>query len=181
LLTARAGTVVLDGTDITTAPPFRRRALGLCHIPEGRGIFPNLSVRDNIRAFAKVDAGTAFDAAAEVFPILGRRADQRAGTLSGGEQQMLALARAYITEPAYVLLDEVSMGLAPRIVDEIFDFLARLAATGCALLIVEQYVQRALGMADLVYVLRKGEVAFAGEPAEVDVDRLSEEYLGATA
>lgn len=181
LLGVAGGTVRLDGVDVTGLAPHVRTAHGLCLIPEGRGIFPGLSVRDNIRTFVKRDADDAFAQAAEVFPVLGRRADQLAGTLSGGEQQMLALSRAYVTEPRYVLLDEVSMGLAPKIVDEIFEFLGHLASLGCALLIVEQYVQRALGMADIAYVLRKGRVAFAGEPGEIDVDQLSAEYLGATA
>jgi branched-chain amino acid transport system ATP-binding protein len=181
LLPFRSGAIRLDGEDISHVAPFERRARGLCHIPEGRGVFPNLSVRDNLRAFAKRDVDLACERAAEVFPVLGRRSAQLAGTLSGGEQQMLALARAYVTDPDYVLLDEVSMGLAPRIVEEIFEFLTHLASLGCALLVVEQYVQRALAMADFAYVLRKGEVVFAGEPGEIDADRLSAEYLGATA
>ena len=101
---------------------------------------------------------------AEAFPRLGERLDQRAGTMSGGEQQMLALARAYVAGSKTVLLDEVSMGLAPKIVDEIFEFLHRLATEGAALLLVEQYVARALDLADFVYILNRGRVAFAGEP-----------------
>jgi branched-chain amino acid transport system ATP-binding protein len=99
--------------------------------------------------------------------------------MSGGEQQMLALARTYVQNPRFVLLDEVSMGLAPNIVDEIFEFLAVLAASGASLLLVEQYVTRALASANYVYLLNRGEVAFAGEPGELDADALAEQYVGA--
>ena len=116
--------------------------------------------------------------AVEAFPVLGRKLDQVAGTMSGGEQQMLALVRAYLTSPSYVLLDEVSMGLAPLVVDEIFAFLAQLAGTGTALLIVEQYVGMALELADIVYVLQKGWVAICGEPGELDSSALTDSYLG---
>jgi branched-chain amino acid transport system ATP-binding protein len=173
----------LDGEDITGLGPHDLVERGLCHIPEGRGIFPSLSVRENLRLFAR-RAGLDDEGhrrAAEALPILERRADQPAGTLSGGEQQMLALARAYLTQPRYVLLDEVSMGLAPRMVDEIFEFLAHLVDLGCALLLVEQYIERALAIADVAYVLRKGQVAFAGQPAELDTARLAAEYLGDSA
>jgi branched-chain amino acid transport system ATP-binding protein len=102
-----------------------------------------------------------------------------AGTLSGGEQQMLALARAYIQHPRVVLLDEVSMGLAPKIVDEIFDFVALLRNEGASLLLVEQYVTRALAISDYVYLLQRGEVAFAGEPSELEGEDLFTQYVGA--
>jgi branched-chain amino acid transport system ATP-binding protein len=114
-----------------------------------------------------------------VFPRLGERLAQRAGTLSGGEQQMLALAHAYVADPGVVLLDEVSMGLAPKIVDEIFAYLGGLAGQGVALLLVEQYVTRALALADYVYILNKGRVEFAGEPGELGDDRILASYLGA--
>ena len=118
------------------------------------------------------------DRAAEVFPNLAAHLDQPAGTLSGGEQQMLALARAYVADAAVVLLDEVSMGLAPRIVDEIFEFLGRLAEAGTSLLIVEQYVTKALAIADYVYVLSRGGVTFAGEPDELSDEDVFARYLG---
>jgi branched-chain amino acid transport system ATP-binding protein len=116
--------------------------------------------------------------AAGAFPKLGQRLTQRAGTMSGGEQQMLALAHAYVAESSLVLLDEVSMGLAPIVVDEIFEHLGRLAAGGAAMLVVEQFVQRALGLADYAYVLKKGRIVFAGEPAQLGDSQLVNSYLG---
>jgi len=179
LLTPSDGSILVDGTDLTGAPAHRFATAGVCLVPEGRGVFPSLSVRDNLVQFAA--PGTEADAAAratEAFPRLGTRLDQVAGTLSGGEQQMLALARAYIVDARVVLLDEVSMGLAPRIVDEIYEFLARMAAAGTSLLIVEQYVTKALAMADYVYVLSRGEVAFACEPDELSDEDVFARYLG---
>ncbi|MEW6471514.1 MAG: ABC transporter ATP-binding protein [Actinomycetota bacterium] len=179
LLEPTAGTVVLDGADITTAPADERVRRGLCHVPEGRGIFPALSVRDNLRLQAPSDLdATGLESVGGVFPRLAQRLDQTAGTMSGGEQQMLALAHAYLAAPRVVLLDEVSMGLAPLIVDEIFDYLSDLARRGVALLIVEQYVARALALADFVYVLRKGIIEFAGEPVELGRDTILASYLG---
>jgi branched-chain amino acid transport system ATP-binding protein len=173
---------MLDGNDITRWPAHRRAQSGLGHVPEGRGIFRNLTVRQNLRLQA-TSAGTeeAIESAVHAFPILGERLEQIAGTLSGGQQQMLALARAYVEHPRYLLLDEVSMGLAPIIVDEIFEFLGRLAAQGTGLLLVEQYVTRALELADLAFVLNRGEVAFAGEPAELDSEALFAQYVGVPA
>jgi branched-chain amino acid transport system ATP-binding protein len=145
-------------------------------------VFPSLTVRENI--VVQAPAGVhdqAIAEAAAAFPVLGNRLGQVAGTLSGGEQQMLALARAYVQRPKVVLLDEVSMGLAPRIVDEIFEFLTRLAAGGASLLLVEQYVTKALALADYVYLLHRGEVAFVGEPGELDGADLFARYLGHTA
>ena len=166
LLQPWSGALVLDGEDLTGLAPHRLAARGICHVPEGRGIFPSLTVKDNL--LLQAPPGTeaqALERAAEVFPKLGQRLEQVAGTMSGGEQQMLALTRSYVQSPQVVLLDEVSMGLAPKIVDEIFDFLATLAARGASMLLVEQYVTRALAVADYVYVLGKGEISFVGEPA----------------
>jgi branched-chain amino acid transport system ATP-binding protein len=179
LLPSTSGQLVLDGEDVTGLRPEELARRKVCHVPEGRGVFPGLSVRDNLRLQAppRVDLA-AIGAATTAFPRLGERLDQRAGTMSGGEQQMLALAHAYVAEPELVLLDEVSMGLAPTIVDEIFDHLRRLAARGCALLLVEQYVARALELADYCYVLRKGHIEFAGEPRELAKDAILTSYLG---
>jgi branched-chain amino acid transport system ATP-binding protein len=177
-LRPRAGRVTMDGEDISSAPPFKRWRCGVCHIPEGRAVFPGLTVRENLAVFAKGSADDALARATEAFPVLGQRMGQRAGTLSGGEQQMLALARAYVTEPRVVLLDEVSMGLAPKIVDDIFAFIERLARTGVSLLLVEQYVTRALEMAHHVYVLNRGRVTFSGPRSELDEENVFAGYLG---
>jgi branched-chain amino acid transport system ATP-binding protein len=123
----------------------------------------------------------AIDEAASVFPRLGERVGQLAGTLSGGEQQMLALAHAYVSRPSLVLLDEVSMGLAPKIVDEIFEYLRQLAGSGISLLLVEQYVSKALQLADYVYIMDKGRIQFVGEPSEVGEEQLVQSYLGSLA
>ncbi|MBA0125742.1 ABC transporter ATP-binding protein [Haloechinothrix sp. YIM 98757] len=179
LLAPGSGTLHLDGTDLTGRRPHVLARRGVCHVPEGRGIFPNLSVRDNIAVHAAgADTGEAVDRAVSAFPVLGEKLGQQAGALSGGQQQMLALSRAYVTEPSYVLLDEVSMGLAPVVVDEIFEFLGRLAEQGCALVLVEQYVAKALELADYVFLLARGRLEFAGEPGELDAAQLMEKYMG---
>jgi branched-chain amino acid transport system ATP-binding protein len=179
-LRPNAGRVILDGHDATGWSPHRLAGAGLCHVPEGRGIFPTLTVRDNIRLQARpgVDR-TAIDQVAQMFPRLGERLSQRAGTLSGGEQQMLAIARAYAAQSTVVLLDEVSLGLAPKVVDQIYGALHRLAAQGSSLLLVEQYVSKALDLADYVYILNKGRVEFVGEASELGDDQILASYLGA--
>lgn len=182
LLRPSSGHVVFDGADVTAATPYELARLGICHVPEGRGVFPTLSVADNLRLQAPPSVDRrAVERAASVFPKLGQRRNQLAGTLSGGEQQMLALARAYVGNATTVLLDEVSMGLAPKIVDEIFEYLRRLASEGLSLLVVEQYVARALELADYVYILNRGQIRFAGEPSEVRDETVLESYLGALA
>jgi branched-chain amino acid transport system ATP-binding protein len=178
-LQPRAGSVRLAGEDVTGLSTDQRVRRGLCHITEGRSIFPGLTVRDNLRMFAGSGADESpIERAVDAFPILGERMSQTAGTMSGGQQQMLALARAYARRAPLVLLDEVSMGLAPIVVDEIFEFLARLASEGSSLLIVEQYVAKALALADLVYLLVRGRIAFCGEPAELTDSEIFSRYLG---
>jgi branched-chain amino acid transport system ATP-binding protein len=179
VLTPDAGSVWLNGVDVTSEPSHRRAGRGLCHVPEGRGIFPNLTVRQNIQLHAADgDAADAVARAVDAFPALGSRLTQQAGTLSGGEQQMLALSAARVRRPDVVLLDEVSTGLAPQVIDEIFTFLMSLAAGGASLLVVEQYVSRALALADYVYILRHGSVAFVGEPMELSDDEVFANYFG---
>ncbi|MGQ0467957.1 MAG: ABC transporter ATP-binding protein [Sporichthyaceae bacterium] len=182
LVRPSSGALVIDGTDVTGEPPHRLVKHGVCHVPEGRGVFPSLTVRENLVVQSPPGKHEeAIAAATSAFPRLGERLKQVAGTMSGGEQQMLALARAYVQNPKVVLLDEVSMGLAPRVVDEIFEFLQRLADGGAALLLVEQYVTKALALADYVYLLSKGTVAFVGEPGELDGEDLFARYLGHSA
>lgn len=182
ILAPTAGRLLIDGEDVTGLAPHALARRGVCHVPEGRGVFPNLTVRDNILIQANGgDLELALDKAVSAFPILGQKLGQAAGTLSGGQQQMLALSRAYVTEPAYVLLDEVSMGLAPVVVDELFHFLDQLAAQGCTLVLVEQYVTRALALADYVYLINRGRIEFAGVPSELDSDRLLERYVGVSS
>jgi branched-chain amino acid transport system ATP-binding protein len=180
LLRPSAGRILLDGHDVTRCTPHELVERRLCHVPEGRGVFPNLTVSENLIMQSRpADESEAIERAVSAFPKLGQRLTQLAGTMSGGEQQMLALARAYVQSPRFVLLDEVSMGLAPLIVDAIFEFLAILAAEGASLLLVEQYIARALEIADYVYLLNRGEVAFAGEPSELEGTDVFQTYVGA--
>lgn len=177
------GTVTFAGRRVTQRRPYERARAGLCLLPEGRGIFPRLTVQENMAMQVggrKVDA--AIERATSSFPVLGSRLTQLAGTLSGGEQQMLSVARALVTDPKIVLADELSVGLAPVVVDEIFDVaIASLRSRGCSLLIVEQYVERVLDIADYVYLLHKGSVVFVGEPDQCVGDGLFERYLGGAA
>jgi branched-chain amino acid transport system ATP-binding protein len=181
LLRPSAGTVLLGGEDVTRARPHTRARRGLCHIPEGRGIYPTLTVRENLVLHSrKGEEAAAVDRATAAFPVLGEKLRQPAGQLSGGQQQMLSLVRSYLTSPRLVLVDEASMGLAPVVVDKIFEFLAEIAASGTALLLVEQYVSRALALASRVYLLNKGSVVFTGPPQDVADDLLAA-YLGTAA
>jgi len=182
LLRPRDGTVRVHGVDVTQAKPHQRAKAGLCLIPEGRGIFRSLTVRENLDLHVPPWSNSRdITPALEAFPVLRERLGQVAGTMSGGQQQMLALARAYLSHPSVVLLDEVSMGLAPLVVDELFESLRALAASGCALLIVEQYVTRAIAMADTAYLLSKGTVVYGGPTAGLDDDVMAQAYLGGAA
>jgi len=154
----------------------------MCLVPEGRGIFPALSVRENLLLqIPKWNRSTGLDDALDVFPVLGERLGEAAGRLSGGQQQMLSLARCVLAKPSVVLLDEVSMGLAPIVIDQIFGSLKELAARGVALLLVEQYVNRALAMADMVHLLNRGEVTYSGPPSGLDEEAVLAGYLGTQA
>jgi branched-chain amino acid transport system ATP-binding protein len=168
LLPVRSGQVLWAGRDVTSVtgvPPDARARAGLALVPERRGIFGGLSVRENLEIFA--GPGGPFDVAFEAFPVLADRLGQRAGSLSGGEQQMLAMSRALLRDPRLLLLDEISFGLAPRVTRRLFDVVGELARGGTTVLLVDQYLSDALRLADVVYVLARGEVAFAGEPAEL--------------
>jgi len=182
LLRPEKGRVVLDGDDVTSAPPSRRARLGICHVMEGRSIFPSLSVGENLMLEGPrtMPRAEVLERTHEAFPQLAGRHKQIAGTLSGGEQQMLALMRAYLTDPRVVLVDEASLGLAPVIVDRIFAFLERIARDGVSLLIVEQYVSRAVALASTVYVLNQGRILFSGAASELDEARAFALYSGDT-
>ena len=166
LLPARSGHIRWAERDVVGTPADDLARAGMMLIPERRGIFATLSVRDNLEVFA--GRGADLSAAIDAFPILGQRLQQLAGSLSGGEQQMLAMSRALLGQPRLLLLDEISLGLAPRVTRLLFDVVAGLAESGVTVVLVEQYLSDALRLADLVYVLSRGEVAFAGEPAELE-------------
>ena len=179
LMKPSSGQVLLDGRDITKTPAARRAKSGMCHVPEGRGIYRNLTVRENLLMQAtSTNAKESIELATSVFPRLGERLSQRAGTLSGGEQQMLALSAAYVAQPNLVLVDEPSLGLAPIIVDAVFGFLKTLREKNVALLLVDQYALRTLAIADHAYVLRRGEIAYDGEASGLLQGNMFEKYIG---
>jgi branched-chain amino acid transport system ATP-binding protein len=182
-----AGTVTLDGVLVSGRPAQRLARLGIVHVPEGRGIFPTLEVDESLRlaaAMAGVPRRAVTEAVDEVyatFPRLAARRGQSARTLSGGEQQMLALARGLVHRPRLLMIDEMSQGLAPTVVDALFALMAELPARGVSLLVVEQFVSRALRLASRAYVLEKGEVSYAGSAAALADDEafVRGSYLGA--
>ena len=178
---ASSGSVVLAGRRVNGARADDLARAGLCLVPEGRGIFPNLTVHEHLRMvthsgrrLADIEAETF-----ERFPRLAERRSQVAGTLSGGEQQMLALARGLATHPALLMLDELSMGLAPMIVEELYGQVAAIAASGVAIIVVEQFARTVLGVADLAAILVQGRVVAMGPPEDVEGE-LSTAYLGAS-
>jgi branched-chain amino acid transport system ATP-binding protein len=180
-----AGDIVLDGTPIGGLPPERIVERGLVHVAEGRRVFPGLTVAENLRlgAYArrlgKGDLAAELDRAGELFPRLAERSAQPAGHLSGGEQQMLVIARALLARPRLLMVDEVSLGLAPNVVEFLFATLGRLAAGGLTVLLVEQYVSLALKLAGRGYVLQRGKVALTGTSAELGQAGVVEaSYLG---
>jgi branched-chain amino acid transport system ATP-binding protein len=178
ILKAKSGHVMIDLSDVTERSAQQRAKAGICLIPEGRGIFRSLSVRDNLELFRPTWAEqSTIESVVEIFPILGGRLNQTAGTLSGGEQQMLALSRAFLSEAQVVLVDEVSMGLAPKLVDQVFEILARISAEGVSVLLVEQYVSRALELADYAYVLSRGQIVLSGTTDQIDHADVAGTYL----
>jgi branched-chain amino acid transport system ATP-binding protein len=169
-LRPREGSVFVDGVDVSKrSPDFLARA-GVCSVPEGRGIFPNLTVTENLRMWTfrgGVRRSEVEEKAFARFPRLAERRRQMAGTLSGGEQQMLAMSRALSTNPKLLLLDEISMGLAPIIVSQLYELVGHIAAEGFAILVVEQFAQTALGVADRAAVMTQGRIEMQGSPDEV--------------
>jgi branched-chain amino acid transport system ATP-binding protein len=176
----RGGTVTVSGADLTGAPPYRVARAGVALVPQGRRIFGDLSVGENIAVAAR-PTPNGWDTARvmELFPILARRRAVRGDQLSGGEQQMLAIARALVRNPTVLLLDEPSEGLAPKLVDQVGEILTTLRATGLAILLVEQNLGLATQVGHRVLVMNKGTIVFAGTPAELAADRdVEARYLG---
>jgi branched-chain amino acid transport system ATP-binding protein len=173
------GSVLLAGTDVTKRPAEWRSRRGMCFIPEGRAVYRSLTVRDNILMQTRDRRRTdALERAADAFAVLGHRMDQIAGTLSGGEQQMLALAAAHLRAPDVLIVDEASLGLAPVIVDEVFAFLLRVQSEGRSLLLVDQFVDRVLSVATDAYVMRRGAVVHEGPAHELLAAGSVEHYFG---
>ena len=178
----QSGTITFDGKAIQTSPSHRIVQLGLCQIPEGRQVFPKMSVQENLEMGAYTRSGSHQKDADEMyamFPVLGERRRQMAGTLSGGEQQMLAVARAMMGKPKLLMLDEPSLGLAPLIVQDIFGMLQRIRAAGTTILLVEQNARMALGISDRAYVIETGRIVLSGTGSELlHNDRVIEFFLG---
>lgn len=177
-----AGRVLLDGIDITRASSHRRSRLGIAFVPEERAIFPHLSVLDNLKlrlrhAVPRTERGAALERAFELFPALAQRRRQGAGTLSGGEQQMLSLARVMAAPPRLLVADEMSLGLAPKLVDVVFSTLAEARAEGVTVLLVEQYVDRALEFADDAVIMNRGQIVWRGKSGDAGRE-LATGYLG---
>jgi branched-chain amino acid transport system ATP-binding protein len=184
LVRPEGGRIRFRGRNIDRAAPHRIAAMGVTHVPEGRGIFRSLTVAENLEMAeygrGVKAGGEAVEQAVAQFPALGNRLRQLAGTLSGGEQQMLALARAFAVKPQLLMLDEISMGLAPLITEKLFEAIRTVAATGVAMLLIEQYVDAALELADFGYVLEKGRIVDMGDPGDLRAgDALAAAYLGA--
>lgn len=180
LLRPTSGQLIVGGRDVTGAAANALARAGLCTIPEGRGIFPNLTVRENLlmATYSGHKLSDVEERTYARFPRLSERRTQLAGTMSGGEQQMLSLARALATNPVILLLDELSMGLAPLIVAELYQQVAAIAAEGVSVLVVEQFARTVLGVADQAVLLAHGKVQVSGKASEIGEDVLAGAYLG---
>ena len=182
LVGATAGRIVLDGEDVTSWPAHRVARAGVTHVLEGQGIFPGLSVAENLRlavsrTVPKADRAATIARALDLFPALAERRRQPAATLSGGERQMLALARVLAAPPRLLVADELSLGLAPMLVESTFEVVASAKAAGVTIVLIEQFIERALELADSAVILRRGRVVWSGAAGAVGADVL-DHYLG---
>ena len=184
LIAPKAGSIVFEGQDITKVPAHKIVSMGMAHVPEGRRVFAQLSVYDNLKmgAYTRKDKNEIEESLEMVykrFPRLEERKNQMAGTLSGGEQQMLAMGRALMSKPKIILMDEPSMGLSPIFVNEIFDIIQEVSASGTTVLLVEQNAKKALSIADRAYVLETGNIALEGDAKILmNDDSIKKAYLG---
>lgn len=184
LVPAKRGSVKLNGTDITKIPAHKIVSMGMAHVPEGRRVFAQLTVYENLMLGAytrkdKAEIADTLERVYERFPRLKERRKQTAGTLSGGEQQMLAMGRALMSKPSIILMDEPSMGLSPLYVSEIFDIITEINKSGTTVLLVEQNAKKALSIANRAYVLETGTIALSGDAKELmDNEQVKKAYLG---
>ena len=184
LLPAKQGSIIFEGVDITKMPAHKIVEMGIAHVPEGRRVFSQLSVYENLimGAYTRKDKKEIADNLEKVyqrFPRLRERKTQRAGTLSGGEQQMLAMGRALMSNPKMIVMDEPSMGLSPIFVNEIFDIIEKVSASGTTVLLVEQNAKKALSIADRAYVLETGKIVLSGDAKVLmNDDSIKKAYLG---
>ena len=184
LLPSKAGSITFEGVDITKMPAHKIVEMGIAHVPEGRRVFSQLSVYENLimGAYTRKDKKEIAENLEKVyqrFPRLRERKTQRAGTLSGGEQQMLAMGRALMSNPKMIVMDEPSMGLSPIFVNEIFDIIEKVSASGTTVLLVEQNAKKALSIADRAYVLETGNIVLSGDAKELmNDDSIKKAYLG---
>ena len=184
LLAPKAGSIMFEGKDITKIPAHKIVSMGMAHVPEGRRVFAQLSVYDNLKMGAytrkdKTEIEESLEMVYKRFPRLEERKNQMAGTLSGGEQQMLAMGRALMSKPKIILMDEPSMGLSPIFVNEIFNIIQEVSASGTTVLLVEQNAKKALSIADRAYVLETGSIALSGDAKVLmNDDSIKKAYLG---
>ena len=184
LLSPKKGSVIFQGKDITKTPAHKIVSMGMAHVPEGRRVFAELSVYENLKmgAYTRTDKAEIEDSLKSVytrFPRLEERKNQMAGTLSGGEQQMLAMGRALMSKPGIILMDEPSMGLSPILVNEIFDIIRSVSESGTTVLLVEQNAKKALSIADRAYVLETGNITLEGKAKDLlEDDSIKKAYLG---
>ena len=184
MIPSKAGTIIYDGKDITRTPGHKLVPMGIAHVPEGRRVFAELTVLQNLKlgAYTRSDKGEVEETLKMIyrrFPRLEERKNQMAGTLSGGEQQMLAMGRALMSKPSIILMDEPSMGLSPILVNEIFDIIRSVSESGTTVLLVEQNAKKALSIADRAYVLETGNITLEGNAKDLlEDDSIKKAYLG---